>query len=323
MAVASTNSAVIELVLHEVGHSFGLLGDEYDYGSCSLYEPSSPNVTMETNRDLIKWNIGGGPPTGWIDPATPIPTVSSSNGIPGLYEGAQYCSTGKYRPTYNSKMRSLGPPFEQINEEQLIKRVYNWASPMDSSNPSESEVTLQADEVQLFQVGVLEPLTHALDGEWYVDDQYQLNSLQFSFDSKSFEQGIHTIEVVIWDSTSKVRYDPANVLIEQRNWDIAVVPSGGFIDVPPGYWAYDAIYKIYNAGITKGCSQTPLMYCPEGTVTRAQMAVFLGRAVHGSSFTPPSPTGIFDDVSVSYWAADWIEQFYNDGITSGCNTNPV
>jgi Regulator of chromosome condensation (RCC1) repeat len=100
-------------------------------------------------------------------------------------------------------------------------------------------------------------------------------------------------------------------------------PSSLFIDVPNGYWAETAIYKIYNAGITKGCSQIPLMYCPEGTVTRTQMAVFLGRAIHGSSFTPPSATGIFSDVPVSYWAVDWIEQFYNDGITTGCGTNPL
>ena len=227
-AVASTNSACIELVLHEEGHGFGLLSDEYGNGTCSLRggrEPSAPNVTMETNRDLIKWNIGGGPPTGWIDTATPIPTDGPSNGIPGLYEGAGYCKTGKYRPTLNSKMRSLYRPFEQINEEQLVKRVYNWVSPMDSSIPSESELTLQADEIQLFQVGVLEPLTHALDVEWYVDDQYQSNSLQFTFDSNTFEQGLHTIEVVIWDSTSKVRYDPANVLTEQRSWTISVTPS--------------------------------------------------------------------------------------------------
>jgi Metallo-peptidase family M12 len=109
-------------------------------------------------------------------------------------------------------------------------------------------------------------------------------------------------------------------------YTVANFRQGGvvsFIDVPSGYWAEQAIYKIYNAGITTGCSQNPLRYCPEDPTNRAQMAVFLGRAVHGSSFTPPSPTGIFNDVPVSYWSADWIEQFYNDGITSGCNTNPL
>jgi hypothetical protein len=97
----------------------------------------------------------------------------------------------------------------------------------------------------------------------------------------------------------------------------------GFEDVPPGYWAEEAIYKIYNAGITKGCSENPLKYCPEDPVTRAQMAVFLGRGIHGSTFDPPTATGIFSDVPATYWAADWIEQFYNDGITSGCSTNPL
>ena len=102
-----------------------------------------------------------------------------------------------------------------------------------------------------------------------------------------------------------------------------------FVDVPPGYWAEAAIYKIYNVGITIGCSQNPLMYCPEDIVTRDQMAVFLGRGIHGSSFSPPPATGIFNDVPPTRWAANWIEQFYHDGITSGCPfpnycpTNPV
>jgi len=96
-----------------------------------------------------------------------------------------------------------------------------------------------------------------------------------------------------------------------------------FEDVPLGYWAEEAIYKIYTAGITIGCSQNPLKYCPQDTVTRAQMAVFLGRGIHGSAFTPPTATGIFTDVPETHWAANWIEQFYNDGITSGCSTNPL
>ena len=51
-----------------------------------------------------------------------------------------------------------------------------------------------------------------------------------------------------------------------------------FSDVSSAYWAYNYILAIYNAGITAGCSQNPLTYCPESNVTRAQMAVFLIRA---------------------------------------------
>jgi hypothetical protein len=97
----------------------------------------------------------------------------------------------------------------------------------------------------------------------------------------------------------------------------------GFVDMAASYWAQDSIYKIYYAGITKGCDEDPMRYCPEMEVTRDQMAVFLGRGIHGSSFTPPPATGIFSDVPKSYWAAAWIEQFYKDGITGGCGTNPL
>jgi FG-GAP-like repeat len=120
-------------------------------------------------------------------------------------------------------------------------------------------------------------------------------------------------------------YLPVSFNDQTAHQDRLLINQGGpviFIDVPPGYWAEEAIYKIYNAGITKGCSQNPLKYCPNNTVTRTQMAVFLGRGIHGKCFTPPTASGIFADVPVSYWAADWIEQFYRDGITGGCSTNP-
>ena len=95
-----------------------------------------------------------------------------------------------------------------------------------------------------------------------------------------------------------------------------------FEDVPPGYWAEDFIYTLFDAGITVGCSQVPLMYCPENSVTRVEMAVFLLRTKYGSDYQPPTAVGIFDDLPTSHWAADWIEQLYSEGITGGCSQIP-
>jgi hypothetical protein len=53
-------------------------------------------------------------------------------------------------------------------------------------------------------------------------------------------------------------------------------------------------------------------------VSRAEMAIFLLRAEHGSGYTPPAATGVFTDVPTSYWAAAWIEQLAAEGITGGC-----
>jgi hypothetical protein len=64
------------------------------------------------------------------------------------------------------------------------------------------------------------------------------------------------------------------------------------------------------------------MYCPATTVTRDQMAVFLLRGKHGSGYVPPAAVGVFEDVSIDYWAAGWIEQLAAEGITSGCSLTP-
>jgi hypothetical protein len=97
-----------------------------------------------------------------------------------------------------------------------------------------------------------------------------------------------------------------------------------FDDVPDGYWAEDYIYQLHAAGITIGCSQIPPLYCPEQNVTRAEMAVFLERGLNDPGYLPPLGTGVlFADVPITYWAVNWIEQLYADGITVGCDTSPL
>ena len=99
-------------------------------------------------------------------------------------------------------------------------------------------------------------------------------------------------------------------------------PHVTFGDVLTDHWAWSYIETLFNAGVTSGCSTLPTMYCPATTVTRDQMAVFLLRGKHSSSYTPPPAAGIFQDVPTNYWAADWIEQLAMEGITSGCNVSP-
>ena len=66
--------------------------------------------------------------------------------------------------------------------------------------------------------------------------------------------------------------------------------------MPPASIFASYVERIYHAGITAGCSASPLDYCPGSNVTRAQMAVFLERGIHGSAYVPPAATGIFADV---------------------------
>lgn len=102
---------------------------------------------------------------------------------------------------------------------------------------------------------------------------------------------------------------------------VAALPSPShaqtFGDVGSDYWAYGFVETIAANGITSGCGNGN--YCPSESVTRAQMAVFLERGMYGSGFSPPAASGnVFFDVAANDFAASFIEQLFNDGITSGC-----
>jgi S-layer homology domain len=99
-----------------------------------------------------------------------------------------------------------------------------------------------------------------------------------------------------------------------------IAELGRFDDVAVAHWAFSFIEKVAAARITAGCGNNN--YCPSASVTRAQMAVFLERGIHGSSFIPPPASGnMFLDVAANSFAANFIEQFALDGITAGCGGN--
>ncbi len=90
-----------------------------------------------------------------------------------------------------------------------------------------------------------------------------------------------------------------------------------FGDVGAGDFAAAWIEALAGFQITGGCGGGN--YCPNSSVTRAQMAVFLLKAKHGSAYVPPICTGVFADVACpGGFAVDWIEQLADEGITGGC-----
>ena len=89
-----------------------------------------------------------------------------------------------------------------------------------------------------------------------------------------------------------------------------------FPDVPTSSPFFHYVETIYELGITGGCSGGN--YCPGNPVTRAQMAVFLLKAEHGSAYTPPACAGVFGDVPCPSTFAPWIERLAAEGITGGC-----
>lgn len=87
-----------------------------------------------------------------------------------------------------------------------------------------------------------------------------------------------------------------------------------FEDAHPGlHWAAYA-ERLAELGVTAGCSQNPLLYCPQDVVTRAEMASLLARAFSLESNTPAG----FVDIEPSDPHAASINAIAAVGITHGC-----
>lgn len=95
------------VVVHEFGHSFGGLADEYFYDDDVMndtypldVEPWEQNVSTRVDFGS-KWED-------MLPEGTPIPTPIEETGKypTGVYEGAAYSAKGIYRASYNCRMRT-------------------------------------------------------------------------------------------------------------------------------------------------------------------------------------------------------------------------
>ena len=92
-----------------------------------------------------------------------------------------------------------------------------------------------------------------------------------------------------------------------------------FVDVHSDHPFLQFIDALANAGVTAGCATGPALYCPDASVTRGQMSVFILKAKLTASFTPPPcTTPMFGDVPCGNPFAAWINELARRNITAGC-----
>ena len=155
-----------------------------------------------------------------------------------------------------------------------------------------------------------------LNGKNYFDEWY--DNIRFIEDQWP-PVGATTVSVTESSDTPNIDFSLA--------LDAAVSPS--FSDVPIDHWAHNSIMAIFNAGITGGCEadnpQTPeneAKFCPDNSLTRAQMAVFIETSLGVALGSLPACSGrVFNDVNaltVGETFCKFIEDFASRGITGGC-----
>ena len=95
----------------------------------------------------------------------------------------------------------------------------------------------------------------------------------------------------------------------------APTTTAAFEDVAADATYGTAVDWLAEQEITLGCTTTT--YCPEGTVTRAEMAAFLWRLEGSPEGSVPAGFGDVASGAFFYDAADWL---LASGVTNGCTT---
>ena len=91
-----------------------------------------------------------------------------------------------------------------------------------------------------------------------------------------------------------------------------------FADVDNNEWWTPHVERLAQLGVTAGCRTNPLRFCPDGTVTRGQMASFLVRAF---DLDEAPPAGFEDTAGTTHEAN--IDRLFASGITTGCKLDPL
>jgi len=156
--IATIGGQSVKTVVHEFGHSFFGLGDEYvtethKRGSVR----NAVNVSNTDDEQAVAW-------AHWIEAGVP--------GI-GVYEGAAGQARDAWKPTPGGCVMDTGEFFCLPCREEAVLDIYRLVDPIETCEPeaharSASQSLVLGEENLTFRVQVMEPASHRLEVKWYL-----------------------------------------------------------------------------------------------------------------------------------------------------------
>lgn len=202
IAVSSTNVNANQVAIHELGHSFVKLIDEYYAGD--IYAEEGINMTKNTNPNTVKWN-------NWIN----------QNGI-GIYQHCCNTESKKwYRPHQNCKMRYLGEPFCSVCTEATIEKIHSLTELVDSYTPKNTGA-IDISSPITFNINSVFPIPNTLNIEWSLNGAI-INNKDFSISisQKDLTSGNNKLQAVIKDVTPLLKVNNhENIHFNSIIWNI-------------------------------------------------------------------------------------------------------
>ncbi len=190
------------LSIHELGHSFADLADEYYAGD--RYAIEKINMTQNNDPASVKWK-------NWYN----------LNGI-GIYqhEGSGEASNW-YKPHLNCKMTSLDRKFCSVCAEGIVEQIHSLVSPIDGFSPSDTQ-NPGGDFPMEFKLELLESRPSYLNIEWFLNgttlDQHDI---VLELQKSDLISGENVLSVQVHDNSYLLRVDNhENVHMAVVQWKI-------------------------------------------------------------------------------------------------------
>jgi hypothetical protein len=200
--VATIGGQSLPMLVHEWGHAFGGLGDEY---ATRTHERGTPtrgvNVAVSDDPSAAPW-------AHWIEASVP--------GI-GLYEGAAGQVRDAWRPTASGCVMEEGEFFCRVCQEALVLAIYAFVDPIEDCRPpapaSGAGLILGEAGIEL-EVRVMRPDEHALQVRWWVQQSGRESTTQGGRtgslspglpkrgESRRQRGALPAIEGRVWDETT-------------------------------------------------------------------------------------------------------------------------
>ena len=205
-ATSTLETSANEILVHEVGHSFANLADEYWAGAS--YAAEKLNMTQQSNATLVKWK-------NWI-----------GTGNVGVYPHAE--SPTWYRPHQTCKMRYLGYAFCNVCKEATIEKIHSLVNPIVKYSPNTGTVGASTSNLYFKLTELMKPTPNSLKTEWKLNGNIiAKNKDSLTITPTSLNSGNNTLTVTVVDTNLLVRTNNhSTVHFSSVTWTIQKTLTG-------------------------------------------------------------------------------------------------
>ncbi|HTV20163.1 MAG TPA: M64 family metallopeptidase [Polyangiaceae bacterium] len=212
MLWSGANNNAPGAALHEGGHGFHQLADEYCASATGSGCGPAADANDPTGQEFREVNSTGNPLTtggkwdvwlGTVQKGLKVPDQGAT-GVQGVFSGSRYDDDTQYRPSSNSMMNSLfgnnvNTSFNSVSREQMIFSIWRAVRPVDSTDPPAGAV----DNPTSLTVRVVDPAV--IDIDWEIDGEIVAAKAggQLNLAAAALAPGQHTIVAHTYDNATE------------------------------------------------------------------------------------------------------------------------